>query len=140
MGLIRLYTGYFAQVKKYEDAGMLPVSVSRFTPKWFHGPVLAELAPSASLLNRFKDGRIPVEVFDKQYRAEMASVDILQAIRSLDLDFAENDTYSLVFCCFEKPGDHCHRHILADIIKTRHRVEINEVDVESLIQGVTYGR
>ena len=60
----RIYTGYFAQLKKYQELGLTPISIARYSPHWFTGYCLKDLAPSDSLLKGYKDGRVSVEEYE----------------------------------------------------------------------------
>lgn len=51
-----MYTGYFAQIKKYRAAGLIPISIARFDPKWYVGFKYMQLAPSIEILYDWKYG------------------------------------------------------------------------------------
>lgn len=43
-----MYTGYFAQIRKYRETGLVPISIARFSPKWYNGFEYKKLAPTIS--------------------------------------------------------------------------------------------
>lgn len=108
-----IYTGYFAQVKKYQELGLTPVSIARYSPHWFTGHCLKDLAPSDSLLKGYKDNRVSVEEYRKQYLQQLETVrwtDVLNRLEMIAPDGA-------VLCCYEKLNDFCHRHILSEYMR-----------------------
>lgn len=52
---MKLYTSYFAQVKKLKEAGVVPVSISLKSPFWFKGEQVKELAPTPKILKDIMD-------------------------------------------------------------------------------------
>ena len=118
-----IYTGYFAKLKVYEEANLVPVSITRYRPKWFKGEECKLFAPSADLLDRYKADCISKEDFTARYIAqldEMASGKIAENVaRKRDI----------VLCCYEAPGDFCHRHILANYLNEKFNMNITEYPV-----------
>jgi len=51
-----MYTGYFAKLKTYEKAGLVPVSIALKTPEWYTGLEYKRLAPTWSILSSWKYG------------------------------------------------------------------------------------
>lgn len=120
---MEIKTGYFAQSKKYKEAGYVVVSITRFPPKWFSGLNIINLAPSAKLLMDYKSGKIDWDDFSREY---------LNYLESL-CDFPKNTLVSLtntcnkiVLCCFEKSDSPCHRHILAKYLNETFNFNIEE--------------
>ena len=67
----------------------------------------AVLAPSASILLDYKAGRIDTYEYTYRYKEEvLAYLDPAETFDALGHD--------AVLCCFEKKGDFCHRHIVAN--------------------------
>ena len=78
------------------------------------------LAPSATLLSDWKDGRISWDEYEDRYRAEMASQ------RAVIATLAFRARYCTVtLLCYEREEDpHCHRYLLKKLIvaaQTKHR-------------------
>ena len=114
---MKIETGYFANWRKYKEKVM--IGVVRIPPIGFKGYNLIELAPPAYLLQAYKQNKISIEEFSKQYLEYINSVDILAVLEP----FKELD---IVLCCFEKSGTFCHRHLLADVIKRKYNIEVRE--------------
>lgn len=111
--MIRLRTSYFAssKVKQIIKDGKIKylISISQFSPVWF--PEVEErkdLAPSRDLLMRYKAGNVTIAQYTKEYKAQIKTT-----LNTVDL---KNGS---ILLCYEKVGDFCHRHILAELLRER---------------------
>ena len=118
-----MYTGYFARLKKYQDAGLVPISISRWKPKWFEGEECIDLAPAANLLLRYKNGQASVQDYTEEYNAMLDGLDVKMIAE------AASKGRNVVFCCYEKPGDFCHRHLFAKHLREKYGIEIKEYPI-----------
>lgn len=124
-----IYTGYYAQMKRYRQMGLIPVSIAYLTPQWYDGEVCFELAPSRTLLKRWKQGEITEEEYTKQYLHHLDNdVQWSKVWKKLKQISAKYDGSDLVLCCYEKAGDFCHRHILAEYL-TETGIDVVEVPI-----------
>ena len=104
-----IYTSYFANLRNITD-DITPISIARFNPKWYTGLSYIDLAPTKSILSRYK------ETFDERTYVEAYRNIVL---KRFDPDQLESDLYRLaqnsriVLLCYEKPTDFCHRHIVS---------------------------
>lgn len=123
----RIYTSYFANKKNLDKAGIKCVGICALPPAWFDGPNYASVAPSKDMLFQMK--KEPDEVRYKQRYYD----EILCAFR-FHPEYLINGLASIsgpehsdiALCCFEKPGDFCHRHLLAEWITERTGIEVTE--------------
>lgn len=107
-----MFTGYFAKCSFYRENGLKPVSIARVTPQGMYNvPCLVELAPSYSLIQAIKTGAITEEEYTEAYKRMLSKLDKQEILSKLS-EFG--DPNKLVLCCYEKPEDFCHRHIVAD--------------------------
>lgn len=121
---MNIYTGYYAQMKKYKAAGLVPVSIAYLTPVWYEGETCFELAPSRKLLKGYKAGEVTQEEYAKQYKDFLKTVNWGEVIEKLFTISDRHDGRDLVLCCYEKPSDFCHRHLLAEYLtKSGYPVE-----------------
>ena len=104
-----VYTSYFANWRNF-PANSIAVSITRFPPKNWTGLEIKSLAPSEKLLRQFKNGDIDKKVFAWQYIQELQENGITRKVLN---DFFAAIGCDIVLCCYEKPEDFCHRHILA---------------------------
>lgn len=93
-----IYTSYFANYRNFGD--LTPISISRFPPKGFRGEQRLDLSPSASLLNRYKEGLVSEEEYAIEYLESLPK----------EISLPEN----AVLLCYEKKGDFCHRRLLGE--------------------------
>ena len=102
-------TSYFANRKNFPDGVIC--GVCRYPPQGLEIN-FDQLAPSADLLKRLKDKEIDEFVFEYEYKKYLNSLSkknwryLLQTMERLH--------NNVILCCYEKTGDFCHRHILAD--------------------------
>ena len=123
-----MYTGYFAMIKKYlqSDPELIPVAITRFTPPWFKGPTYLSLAPSSDLLMRYKNNKVTIDQYIKEYNSYIYTLDPISILCDLS-QYGNLD--KIVLCCYEKSGEFCHRHLLAnwlsDLIYVEEYFKIN---------------
>ena len=106
----KIYTSYFGNYKNFPE-GSLVIGVVRHPP---NESVLnfEQLAPSVELLRQYKNKQIDEFVFKIVYLTELADRGLnSKAIKEVLLDVAKDK--DVILCCYEKPEDYCHRHILA---------------------------
>lgn len=119
-----IYTGYFAQLKKYEKANLMPVSIARFTPKFYHGVSCDYFSPVSSLLKMYKDGEIDWESYEVAYLSGITTEGVMNNLKYL-CDMAKNSGKDgIVLLCYEK--GQCHRHTLAKFANDELDVGITE--------------
>lgn len=85
------------------------ISIARFTPNWF--PDIKEeklLAPSENLLRNYKLGKVTIKEYIKEYTTQIEPI--------LDNIIIDNGS---ILLCYEKSGDFCHRHILAELLRNK---------------------
>ena len=109
-----MQTSYFAKYK-----GINAVSIALSKPKWYQCREYKKLAPSWNLLNKYKqDG-------DKQFYTEQYQKEVLDKLDPQQV--YEELGEDAVLLCWEKSGDFCHRHIVADWLEKRLGIEVNEI-------------
>ncbi len=118
----KIYTGYFAQLKKYEDAGLTPISISRWSPKWYKGEECNILAPSSDLLTRYKNGQADDKQYIREYVTGLFTIDLKRLMEDLSKD------RDIVLLCYEKNEDFCHRHLLSEFLRKKYGMTVNEFD------------
>lgn len=107
-----IYTGYFAKTKKYIEAGLTPISIAGRAPSFYDGIEYKKLAPKYALFAAYKSG----ELNEFQYAEGFKEL----TLDPLSQKQVEEELYELsngndvVLLCYEKQGDFCHRHLVAD--------------------------
>ena len=112
------YTSYFAKMKSIPE-GMIPISICAKAPDWYNGLQYKRLAPTYDTLMRYKSNG-DTEEFERDYKSQVLSKlnidDVVEELVDLvyDVDTRFN---SICLLCFEKSGDFCHRHLVAEELK-----------------------
>lgn len=111
----KLYTGQWSRIKEYRVAGLIPVGISSVTPKWA-GVVdtIPKLFPSYYLINSYKQGKMDRDEYEDIYFLN----NLIQVFPIYDLgkDIGKLENNSILLC-YEKAGDFCHRHLVADMFR-----------------------
>lgn len=112
-----MYTGYFAQIRKYRETGLVPISIARFSPKWYSGIEYKKLAPTEKILFDWKYGEYALN--ENWYKVKFAN-EILkspnhayQVLRELE-DLASCSHNKIILLCYERPFEFCHRHLVSN--------------------------
>ena len=122
---MKLYTSYFANVKKLLEAGYKNlVCVAGYAPKFYFDTPKArfmpELAPRRDWFWEWKNGHLPNEWYIEKYNETvLAKLDPNKVVEEL----GDN----AVMLCYEKPGDFCHRHLIAEWITQNTGVPVEEI-------------
>lgn len=118
---MKIYTSYFGNSRKLQQAGIKVVGIALYPPKWFYGISMKQVSPTKSIL--FAKNQTEEE-YIRRYKAEvLAKQDMRQFLKTVEMASGGQD---VALCCYEKPEDFCHRHILAEWIKEKTGVEIKE--------------
>ena len=120
---MRIYTSYFAKAAILRKAGIVPIGVALWPPRFFRGISMKQVAPRRYML----DDRLTDEEYIRMYRNDVLRlVDARSFIQDLERASRGMD---VALCCFEKPGDFCHRHILAKWLNEQTGIEVSECGV-----------
>lgn len=111
---MKIYTSYYARMKScYQNYAV--VCISNSSPEWF--PVILstfrQLYPEWSKAKSYKEGKITWEQFADAYRQKLSKLNrekVLSAIMKYGALYGKD----VVLTCWEGPGKHCHRHLLAE--------------------------
>ena len=122
-----IYTSYYANYRKFK--GMFRVSISRTAPINSYDLQLTKLAPTADLLQKYKRNSITNEEYTSVYHNQLLKLEndgyITKFVKALStLQELQGD---VVLLCYEKKGDFCHRHLLAEYLNNNHNTNIREL-------------
>lgn len=107
-----IYTGYYARLKKYEEAGLTPISIAGKAPAFYEGLEYKKLAPKYDFFIKWKNGEI--DNFQYVILFNALVLDKLVQSKVIAELYEMSDGNDIVLLCYEKPGDFCHRHQVAD--------------------------
>lgn len=131
-----LYTSYFAKIRKFPN-NIIPVSIARFQPKWLNNIIICdELSPTPKILELYKKNN-NINDYIKKYNEDILSKynskDIIHLIENKTglKNIMNNPNIHIALCCYEKPTDFCHRHLLADFLE-KENIIIQELDDKTI--------
>ena len=140
--MIKLYTSYYANMKNI-PATYLMVGISRTCPEWLKENTNDNflwtpnniLAPPVSLLSDIKSGRIDQNQYTERYKEHIHYIfshnrdfrDVQDWYEKMNDEF-EDKYDAVVFLCYEKPTDFCHRHILREMLNYEYRIRCDELN------------
>lgn len=128
-----IYTSYFGRLKKVnklmDGKIYIPYSIAFSTPNWFHGPRIKSLMPDYDLLTSYKNGIVDKARYTTRYQnkvlKDLVAAEVILELESflpdtvdrklleMDCSIMDTDEINILLCCYEKPEEFCHRHILA---------------------------
>lgn len=114
---MKIYTGNFGNIKKYREAGLTTVSIARFN-RWYSGEKLMDLAPTPAMIHD------PEEVYTPKFESILQNQTPGQVFKKLENLSGGKD---IVLLCYEKEGEFCHRHLVADWLKKNLNIEVKEL-------------
>lgn len=107
---MKIYTSYFANVKNLRKESIVPIGIALYPPRWYSGLNLRKVAPTESIL-RTKD----LDEYTQRYKNEILShLNVQSFVEELNRLTQGRD---VALCCYEKPGDFCHRNLLAEKLR-----------------------
>lgn len=129
MSYNELFTGYFANTKKYNEAGYTPVSVAGKTPAFFRGEHWVDFAPRKEMFFKWKRGESSDIDYAQEYLRYLDTLpdEDIEELRELTRDA------KYVMCCYEKAGDFCHRNYLALFLRKKYGFSVKELILEEVI-------
>lgn len=122
-----VYFSNFRTCGKLENA----VSIARTTPKWFKGDKILDLAPTMSMIQRFKKNNAGQwKWFLNEYTKKIYETCQLE-------EFCEQLKGKVVLCHCSKT-DICHRILLAKVLEIEFGAECKEVGGWDIPFSLTY--
>jgi hypothetical protein len=120
LSISMIYTSYHARVKTLREAGLVPINISRFAPRFVPGPYPSykALAPIADML------KMPEQEYRIKFAEILSKLDPKQVADELQ---ALGNGKHVVLCCYEGPGKFCHRHLVADWLGEAIGMPVEEI-------------
>ncbi len=113
-------TSYFANLKNIKT----PLSISNSPPKWYSNSQFKVLAPPWSLVKAYKLKEVDDEGYIEQFKIlVLAPLDASKVYEDLTNRYGNDVT----LLCYEKPGDFCHRRIVAEWFEKELNIVVPEL-------------
>ncbi|MDR2397020.1 MAG: DUF488 domain-containing protein [Puniceicoccales bacterium] len=112
---------------------MLKISVALFTPQWAKvDACFPFLNPTEQLLREAKSGAIPIEEAMKKYQREILSkLSPIKIYKELIEMLNKSNKQHFTLLCYEKPGEVCHRRVVAKWLEIGNSISVPEYTVEN---------
>ena len=107
----KIYTSYFGNSAELERNNCVIVGICCFPPKDLKYN-LKIVAPTKDIL----DEKSSYSEYYKMYRDVLYGFNIADFFNELEHISDETGGKDIALCCYEKPGEFCHRHLLADFL------------------------
>lgn len=120
---MKIYTSYFGNMRNLPK-DIVPIAVSAFVPKGFIGIRLTSLAPTTSLLEKYKRGDgMSFALYQQEYKSLILDAQNADNLIARILRLSQGKDVALL--CYEKDPLECHRSILAQWL-TQHGYNTTE--------------
>lgn len=118
---MKIFTSYFANLKKIIN----PISICGKAPLFYKGPQYKRLAPKYGFFMDWKQGKLDNDGYVRCFKEQVLKyLNHEQVLEDLQNFYEGQDVVTLI--CYEKPGDFCHRHLVADWLKEAG-IEVEEM-------------
>lgn len=109
MEKIKIYTSYFGNSRNLAKNNVLCVSVARYSPKFYYGLKMPELAPQGYMLA--KD--YPPEKYTRDYWNMLSKLNPHAIVKKLESFCERQGKTEVALLCYEKQQNECHREYIA---------------------------
>ena len=109
-----VYTSYYAKLNKF-PSNVVPISISKGIPSWYIGKSYNRLAPKWDTVKKYKDGGTWEDYIHEYHETVL---DLLDQREVYDELMRLSNGLDVVLLCYEKSTDNCHRHIVAECLRT----------------------
>lgn len=106
---VKLFTSNFSSMRKLPK-NFIPISIAISSPKWYDGRKLDLFMPPWSLVRDYKNGMIDERQYEEIYCNHLS---IRENEINKFINYLKNTDEILVFLCYEKSTDFCHRHLVS---------------------------
>lgn len=120
---MKIYTSYFGNSRKLNAAGIKIICVAIGRPRFIKAPQMLNVAPTRYMVS----GPCSHEEYLRLYDQILAKQDAHTVIKQIEF---LSDGKDVALCCYEKPGQFCHRHLLAKWLTDNTGIEIKEFGQE----------
>ena len=131
---MNIKTGYFAKTDRYVQEGYIPVSIARTMPKHLYCRKEPYFAPSYEL---FTDESLSLEEYTKKYLSSIKTEEVCKILEKYEALCRKENKVGIIFLCWEKDENECHRSILADYLNGELGLSVSELETGEKEYGYT---
>lgn len=121
---MEIYTSYFDNIKTLEDNNIVPVSICCYPPRDLNLHNYSLFAPSRDILSNCRGS---ITLYKQRFTREILNMlskdDVDNFLKELKTNFEGKD---IALCCYEKPNEFCHRHLVAEYLNQNFGLHITE--------------
>jgi uncharacterized protein (DUF488 family) len=117
-----MYTSYYANIENLPDK-ICPISIAGKAPESYKGVEFKKLAPKLSfwkVWEQTKDNDYYIEQFNKLVLNTLDPKTIYDEL----ITISNGKIPCLI--CYEKPGEFCHRHLVAEWLQNNCNIKVEE--------------
>ena len=122
-----IYTGYWAKIKEYEQNNLTPVGISGWSPDGYTGKTYKKLAPKYTWWKEWHDNNLSEQWYIDKYKETVLQT-LNPTVVAQDLQKMGNN---VVLLCFETPDKFCHRHLVAEWLNAKTKLDVREYILQS---------
>lgn len=119
---MKIYTSYYAKCRKIPHT-IVRISIAGKAPTGYRGIEYKVLAPKKEFFMKWKenhDNNYYIKCFSEQVLSHLSPVDVYNKLKGLSCG------HDIVLICYERSGDFCHRHLVADWLSKNLGIEVKE--------------
>lgn len=123
---MKIYTSYFANLKKLPN-DVVPIAICGKSPTGYKGLEYKVLAPKYGFFQEWKQNHDNDFYIKHFYDEVLNKLDAKRVCENLQILSGGQD---VALICYEKPGDFCHRHLVAEWLSKELGIEVNEFGIK----------
>ena len=117
---MKIFTSYFGRKAMLEKAGIVPICIALWKPKWYEGLQMIQVAPKAFMLKEDLTREQYIDCYKRYVTDRLRVEDVVKTIEFL------SGGKDAALLCYEKPGDFCHRHLLSQWMTEQSGLVVEE--------------
>ena len=114
---MQIFTSYFGNMKQLEKADIVPIGIAIKPPRFFKGVSLKNLAPRYEMIHWPEDRYTP------EFKKILKYQDAKLVYNQLESSAGGKN---IALLCYEKPGEFCHRRLVAEWIEKELNIKVDE--------------
>ena len=119
---MEIYTSYFARQAKLKEAGIVPIGIAIWPPRFYQGLSYQVLAPRRYMMADNVTREQYIEMYFRDVVGKLSPEKVISDIERL------SGGKDAALLCYEKPGDFCHRRLFAEWMLKSTGLDIKEWD------------